>query len=301
MTAFPPMPAWRVGDQPNSEQGAAQKHAIQIGPDGVAPWGYLPQDLARSLDHSGFATLFQSWVIVGLTLAVVIALWLIVSAVVSNWRGEPLANAMARDALLHGPIFAGLLLMLLPNYDPRFPLEWSFQPKFVVGAFAALILIRLLHLLVDKWTPAATRAAVERIKAGTHWEKRRSQAKEVISRDLRLPELFEIPFRQLLPYLILILIMFLGLGLRYHDLGYMSFDHDEMGQVAKSKGIFSLGFPYTMAAGEVRWTTTYEAIPYPLALFWISLWLFGVVHAPPGLSHGNAMHWRDRAYGKAVV
>ena len=174
---------------------------------------------------------------------------------------------MARDALLHGPIFAGLLLMLLPNYDPRFPLEWSFQPKFVVGAFAALILIRLFHLLVDKWTPAATRAGVERIKAGTHWERRRSQAKEVISRDLRLPELFEIPFRQLLPYLILILIMFLGLGLRYHGLGYMSFDHDEMGQVAKSKGIFSLGFPYTMAAGEVRWTTTYEAIPYPLALF----------------------------------
>ena len=39
--------------------------------------------------------------------------------------------------------------MLLPNYDPRFPLEWSFQPKFVVGAFSALILIRLFHLLVE--------------------------------------------------------------------------------------------------------------------------------------------------------
>ena len=49
-------------------------------------------------------------------------------------------------------------------------------------------------------------------------------------------------------------------------MGYMSFDHDEMGLVAKSRGIFSLGFPYTMFAGEVRWLTTYEAIPYPLAL-----------------------------------
>ena len=47
----------------------------------------------------------------------------------------------------------------------------------------------------------------------------------------------------------------------------MSFDHDEMGQVTKSKGIFTLGFPYTLAAGEVRWTTTYEAVPYPLAFF----------------------------------
>ncbi len=259
--------AWRVGDQPNSDQGVAQGRAIQIGPDGVAPWGYLPQELARPLDHSGFATLFQSWAIVGLTLVLVIALWLIVSAVVSNWRGEPLASAMARDALLHGPILAGLLLMLLPNYDPRFPLEWSFQPKFVVGAFSVLILIRLLHLLADRWTPVATRAGLDRLKASTQWERRRSQAKELISRDLRLPQLFDIPFRQLLPFLILILIMFLGLGLRYHNLGYMSFDHDEMGQIAKSKGVFSLGFPYTLAAGEVRWTTTYEAVPYPLALF----------------------------------
>ena len=53
--------SWRLGDQPNSEQGAARKHPIEIGPDGVAPWGYLPQDLARPLDHTGFASLFQSW------------------------------------------------------------------------------------------------------------------------------------------------------------------------------------------------------------------------------------------------
>ena len=211
--------------------------------------------------------MFQSWAIIGSTLGTVVALWLIVSVIVSTSRNEPLIEAMSRDALFHGPILVGLLLMTLPNYDPRFPDEWSFHPKFVVGALAALILIRLFHLLVDKWTPAATRAGLEWIKALTQWEKRRSQAKKVISRDLRLHELFEIHFRQLLPYLILIIIMFLGLGLRYHNLGYMSFDHDEMGQVAKSKGIFSLGIPYTMAAGEVRWTTTYEAIPYPLALF----------------------------------
>ncbi|MDQ3414752.1 MAG: glycosyltransferase family 39 protein, partial [Verrucomicrobiota bacterium] len=264
--------AWQVGDQPTLEQGVARQQAVQIGPDGIAPWGYLPQDKARPLDHSGFASLFQSWAMIGLTLGFIVALWLIVSAIVSRWLGEPLANSMARDALLHGPILAGLLLMLLPNYDPRFPSEWSFQPKFVVGAFAALILIRLFHLLVDTWTPAGRRARLERIKTGTQWEARRAQAHDLISQRLRLPELFEIPFRRLLPSLILILIMFLGLGLRYHALGYVSFDHDEMGQISKSKGIFSLGFPYTLAAGQVRWTTTYEAVPYPLAL---SGFLFG--------------------------
>ena len=73
---------------------------------------------------------------------------------------------MSRDALLHGPILVGLLLMALPNYDPRFPDEWSFQPKFVVGAFAALILIRLFHLLVGKWSSAATRAWCRTDKSG---------------------------------------------------------------------------------------------------------------------------------------
>jgi hypothetical protein len=258
--------AWRVGDQPRGEQAAAKQYAIQVGQDGVAPWGYLPQELAQPIDRSGFANLFQSWSIMGLTLGSVVAVWLIVSGFISSSRGEPLIEAMSRDALLHGPILAGLLLMALPNYDPRFPDEWSFQPKFVVGTFAALILVRLFHLFVGKGSSASTHTDVERVKAASRWERWRSQAKEIVSRDLHLPELFEIPFRPLLPYLTLIVIMFLGLGLRYQGLGDMSFDHDEMGLVAKSRGIFNLGIPYTLFAGEVRWITTYEAVPYPLAL-----------------------------------
>ena len=61
-TAFPPMQRgeWAINRIQNT--ALRKQHAIQIGPDGVAPWGYLPQELARPLDHSGFATLFQSWV-----------------------------------------------------------------------------------------------------------------------------------------------------------------------------------------------------------------------------------------------
>lgn len=257
---------WRVGDQPEAEQAAARQHPLQIGKDGIAPWGYLQTELARPLDRSGFDTLFRSWAIVGLTLAAVVAVWLIVSAIVSaQWR-EPLARSMSRDALLHGPVVAGLLLMLLPNYDPRLPDEWSFQPKFVFAGFVALILIRFSHLLVDSWPAGLTSATLDRVVVGIHWEARRARLRRLISNNLNLSELFEIPFRQLLPYLLLILVMFLGFGLRYHDMGYMSFDHDEMGLVSKSKGIYTLGIPYSVFAGEVRWLTTYEAVPYPLAL-----------------------------------
>ena len=257
---------WVVGDEAKATTNPAQQHPVQIGKAGTSPWGYLPQELARPMERAGFASFFEAWLVIGLTLALVIALWLIVSAIVSGWRDEPRMVSMARDALLHGPIAAGLLLLLLPNYDPRFPDEWSFQPAIVVGAFAVLLLIRLLHLLVGKWTPAVTRAGFERFKTGAQWEARKAQARDLVSRKLRLPELFEIPFRELLPYLLLIVIVFLGFGLRYHSLAYMSFDHDEMGLVAKSKGILILGFPYTSFAGLIRWLTTYEAVPYPLAL-----------------------------------
>jgi Dolichyl-phosphate-mannose-protein mannosyltransferase len=257
---------WVVGDAAKQTTNPAQQHPVQVGKAGTSPWGYMPQELARPLDRAGFASFFEAWLVIGLTLAVVIALWLIVSAMVSGWRDEPRMVSMARDALLHGPVAAGLLLLLLPNYDPRFPEEWSFRPAIVVGAFAVLLLIRLLHLLVGQWTPAVTRARFEQIKARAQWEARKTQARDLVSRKLRLPELFEIPFRELLPYLLLILIVFLGFGLRYHSLAYMSFDHDEMGLVAKSKGILILGFPYTSFAGLIRWLTTYEAVPYPLAL-----------------------------------
>jgi hypothetical protein len=255
---------WRIGDNPRTKGPIGQTRVLQIGKNGMAPWGYLPQDLARPVDLTGFASLLKFWAIIGLTAVFVVALWLVISAMVSRWIGEPLSFSMSRDSLFHGPLAAGLLLLLLPDFDPRFPTEWSFRPVFVIGAFVALFLIRLLHLLVHSWTPAATRAGLQRIGIQLRWEGRRSRLARLLTK--HLPQLLEIPFKPLLPYLLLFLIMSLGLGLRYHNLGSMSFDHDEMGLVAKSKGIYILGFPYTLFAGEVRWLTTYEAVPYPLAL-----------------------------------
>jgi Dolichyl-phosphate-mannose-protein mannosyltransferase len=237
---------WRIGDQTAGRQLTRSQRAIELGKDGLAPWGYLPQDMARPIDHSSFATLANSCLVILLTTGAVVIVWLLVSAISVDRRRKRLSSAMSRDALLHGPIAAGLLLLMLPNYDLRFPAEWSFQPKFIIGAVLALLAIRVFHLWTHDRTTASLKAGVARI--------RRSD------------------FRSALPYLLLMAIMGLGLGLRYHNLGYMSFDHDEMGLIEKSKGIFKLGFPYTTLAGDVRWITTYEAVPYPLAL---SGWIFG--------------------------
>ena len=237
---------WRLGDDPDASPTAARARLVEVGKDGAPPWGYLPQELARPVEHTGLATIAMSLGIVLLTTLSIVALWLLVSALVAGRGRMPLATAMIGDALLHGPIVVGLLLLLLPNFDPRFPNGWSFQPFFVVSAFLALLALRLLHLIAESWTAVSLERAWARVR--------------------------EAEFRVLLPYLLLVLVMGLGFGLRYHNLGYMSFDHDEMGLVVKSKGVLKLGFPYTSYAGYPRPLTTYEAVPYPLAL---SGFLFG--------------------------
>jgi hypothetical protein len=232
--------AWRIGDQSPGTQPAQSQRPIELGKDGLAPWGYLSQDLARRLNQSDFATLVKSCLVILLTVIATAAVWLLVSAMTAARRRETFVQAMARDALFHAPILACLLLLLLPNYDPRFPINWSFQPKFVIGAILALLVIRLLHFGANFQT--------------------------AFGFERRIAQLRQTDLRTALPYLLLAAIMLLGFGLRYHNLGYMSFDHDEMGLINKSKGIFKLGFPYVVYAGEIRWITTYELVPYPQAL-----------------------------------
>jgi len=258
---------WRIGEHPDRPDTVNSQTAIQIGKNGIAPWGYLPQEVGRPLVQSGFATFLNSLLVVGLTLGAVVALWLIASGLFSNWRNEPLAKSLARDALLHAPLIVGLVLLTLPNWDLRFPNTWSYDPLITVGAFAVLLLLRLCHLIRAEEDPQIARERIEGLKTRADWDDKSARVESYVSNRLRLPELFEIPFKQLLPYFVLILIMFLGFGFRYHNMGYMSFDHDEMGLVSKSKGILHLGFPYVQFADQIRWLTTYEAVPYPLALF----------------------------------
>ncbi len=230
---------WQVVEQP-STQTAKNQHAVESGKDGSAPWGYLPQRLSKPVDRSGFYTVAKTCAVFLSVMIATVALWLLASAFVARATGEPLRYALFRDALFHVPITVGLVFLLLPNYDLRFPTDWSFHPRFVFGAILAVVGVRLFHFFVSRQAP-------ESIKT-------------------RIAGIDKIVFPPALPYLLLAIIMGLGFGLRYHDLGFMSFDHDEMGLISKSYGIYKLGFPYTVFAGTIHPATTYEAVPYPLAL-----------------------------------
>jgi hypothetical protein len=231
--------SWQVVEQPSTQTAKSQR-AIESGKNGSAPWGYLPQKLARPVDRSGVYTVARTCAVFSSVMIAIAAMWLVASAVVARAKGEAFQYTLFRDALFHAPITVGLVFLLLPNYDLRFPTDWSFHPKFVVGAILALLGVRVFHFF-------ANRQATERIKT-------------------RIAGIDKSLFPHALPYLLLAIIMGLGFGLRCYNLGFVSFDHDEMGLVTKSYGIYKLGFPYTPFAGTIRPITTYEAVPYPLAL-----------------------------------
>ncbi len=217
-------------------QGSPARHAVELGVNGSAPFGYLPQELTKPLDRAGFLYLLRGCLTIGLTVAAVLGIWLFLSGLIARGRGEIFRRVMVRDALFHVPVTIALLFLLLPNYDLRYPTGWSFQPGLIFAALLLLFGFRLFHFFPIEEFTGRVKARVPR------WN------------------------RASLPFLLLVLIMALGLALRFHNHAFMSFDHDEMGLVTKSKGIYSLGIPYTTYAGEVRWITTYEAVPYPLAL-----------------------------------
>ncbi|PYL23828.1 MAG: hypothetical protein DMF44_06925 [Verrucomicrobia bacterium] len=233
---------WRVGD-PRSVQ---KQSAVEIGNNGSPPWGYLTQQLGNAVNLSDFDAVAKPLAAILLTIIGTMALWVLASRFVATARNEPLRCALARDALFHAPITVGLLFLFLPRYDVRFPIEWPFQPKFVALTVVALLAVRLFHFLPRRGTTTGLNAWIRQIK-------------NTVSADA-------------LPYLLLAAIIGLGFAFRYHDYGVMSFDHDEYGLVQKSKGILELGFPFTRVGGAVRPASSYELVPYPLA---VTTLLFG--------------------------
>ena len=241
-TGFETNAGWQVGGRWNGQK----QRAVETGSNGSAPWGYLTQQLGKPANLSDFDTAVKPVAVILLATVGTIALWLLASRVVAAARKEPVRYVLARDALFHAPITVGLLFLILPKYDVRFPVEWPFQPKFIALAVVALLAGRLIHFIPRRRMTADLSARIREIK--------------------------NTMLADALPYLLLAAIIGLGFAFRYNDYGAMSFDQDEYGLVLKSKGIWELGFPFYRVAGEIRPATSYELVPYPLA---IATLLFG--------------------------
>src|SRR5207237_7905264 len=101
----------------------------------------------RPVDYPIWPTIIKTFFILLLATLATLALWLLASAFVSGVRNESFQRALLQDGLLHAPVIATLLLLLLPGYDPRFPRNWPFQGWILFLAIVLLLGMGLFHFV----------------------------------------------------------------------------------------------------------------------------------------------------------
>jgi 4-amino-4-deoxy-L-arabinose transferase-like glycosyltransferase len=208
-------------------------------------WGVPPRN-GKIADLSYAEQTWQglrSWGLLVITLLGVVWLWRIAGSLQARARKYPVQDALTFDALLHLPVFLVTAVLLLLPFDVRLRPETPLRRELFFLLLALLMGLRLLAWLL----PSAKRRTERPKEAGIEppkrnfWQRRR----------------FAIALGA---------IVIFAFGLRFHGINTFPLDQDDIFMVTCAKGIFQRGYPSVDYGGVGRRLTTYEAIPYPLAL-----------------------------------
>lgn len=183
------------------------------------------------------------------TIAGIILMLLVVAAVFLGWtwsgrllakrHGWEMGRALGIDATLHLPALVATLTILLLRYDIRLRPDSPVKVDFFLGLVAILILPRLLAWASWK------QPAPSLFSAGERWRGWASQNGFWIA---------------------LGLIVLCSLVMRLHGLTTFPLDQDDILIRNYTMGIFDRGYPSINFYGQVLPLTTYELVPYPIAL-----------------------------------
>ncbi len=157
-----------------------------------------------------------------------------------------MARALGIDATLHFPALIATATLLLLRYDIRLRPDSPVKVEFFLGLVAMLILPRLLAWASRKEPGPSLFWA---------WERWRGWASS-----------------QNGFWLALGVIVLASLAMRLHGLTTFSLDQDDILIRNYTMGIFDRGYPSLNFYNHVMRITTYELVPYPIAL---SCFIFG--------------------------
>ena len=210
-------------------------------------WG-LPPKTSVPVELSSVEATRQSILSIVLRLLVaasVFLIWMQSARLLAKTKGWEMARALAIDATLHLPALVATATLLLLRYDIRFRPESPVRAEFFIGLVALLILPRLF-VWARREKPALSRFSA--------WERWRGWANQNGF------------------WLALGLIVLGSLAMRLHNLTAFSLDQDDILIRNYAMGIFDRGYPSLNFYNHVIRITTYELVPYPIA---ISCLIFG--------------------------
>lgn len=222
--------------------GQDKQQAMVIGKYGDQPWGYMAQ-------HSGTineSPIFDLWklltwaAVVGVVLGGILALWVLSSVFARLVSRVSVETLWTCDALFLLCVLVLMLFLWLLTFDVRFDNDWCFKPRIVYGLAGLILAGRLLLLLPRK--DLTQKETVVRNRP-------------VRNAVLRYARFFALGC-----------VVLLGFVLRFQNLTAQSLDTDEYSLIQFSKGIEQRGFPFIHLGSFKKDITTYEAVPYSIAV-----------------------------------
>jgi hypothetical protein len=239
--------SWRVVSSPGAGTDGSPERPRVFGAYGDAPWGVMPIVVASQLWLPGQDVRVSShWLvtIVSVTVSVILFWTLATPLLLGSERYDPGWNF---DALFHFVALVSLAGLFALSYDIRFPYDWCFRPSVILGIVVFLGAGKLLLLFA--------RLGLEGDRVFT---------------DRSAPNIE--PSRwswQLIP---LLAITIVGTIIRASNLTSIPMGHDETIMVLLARSVLKSGYPFIHAGSYTRLLSTYELLPYPIAL---SIAIFG--------------------------
>ncbi len=219
----------------------AKAPAVILAEYGGAPWGDLEQKLA-SLGVTpvyDFHMVARWGLVIVVVEAALLLAWMLFASFASAVVDCPTESLWNSDAIFHLCVLALILACWLLSFDVRFPSDWCFKPKVVLG-FTTLLLVGKLLLFFPRKARRPSVAVVEPPKQAW-W------------------------LRRYWKLVVLIGIALLGFALRLREISSVSLDVDEMNVIAMSHGVQKRGYPFNIIGPFDREVTTYELVSYPIA------------------------------------
>ena len=210
-------------------------------------WG-LPSKMASPAGLPSVEATRQT--IAGITLMLIVAAaiflgWIWSGRLLAKRHKWEMARALGIDAALHLPALVATATLLLLRYDIRLRPDSPVKVEFLLGLVAVLILPRLLAWASRK-EPAPSLFSA--------WERWRGWASQNGF------------------WLALGVIVLAAFAMRLHGLTTFPLDQDDILIRNYTMGIFDRGYPSLNFYNHVLALTTYELVPYPIAL---SCMIFG--------------------------
>jgi len=252
---------WTVSES-GGRLGQSSVAASVVGSYLDMPWGPLPKVLSTpGSEPLEPLRVVVTWAALGLVV-VLAALWL--------WLLTPLVRPGAarrlrprvwiNDALFQMPLLTILAGSCFLSYDVRLEPEAFYNVRFILFAATALALAKSGSLL---WPVNQATRRRERLY----------------------------PRNYIYANIALMLVVLAGFAVRAAGLLDTSFGHDEASMARFSIGVLERGFPYVKNGSYTKWLTTYELVPYFLAMSSLALGRSVLAYRIPALLFGTATIW----------